>query len=179
MRKLVYISLVIFSISLVSISCNNGKYGSSDTAMDSGDKTASLWTEITEANYSENWKFWPGKEKNYKGTQPHGAILNTYLNDTAYNALTGGDKELPYGSIVIKENYMPNMDPGAITVMERIKGYYPEAGDWYWVKFKGDGTVHTKEKDGMTMKLEGKVAGCIGCHTASISGVKYIMTPIN
>ena len=105
-------------------------------------------------------------------------MLNTYLNDTAYEGLTSRTDELPYGSIVIKENYSPEKKLGAITVMERIKGYNPEAGDWFWVKYSGEGEVLTAEMKGKEVPLAGKVPGCIGCHAASSGGIKYIMTPV-
>ena len=135
-----------------------------------------LWSEIQGAKYQENWKTWPGKGKMYKGTHPHGALLSTYVNDTAFGAVQKKENELPYGSIIIKENYMPDKKLGAITVMQRIEGFNPDAGDWFWVKFAPDGNPMTMEKDGMAMTLAGKVPGCIGCHQASTGGIKFIMT---
>ena len=58
----------------------------------------------------------------------------------------------------------------AITVMaKREDGYDPENGDWFWVKYKPDGSLHTNAKG---MKLAGKVAkgtdkGCIFCHQSA------------
>ena len=58
----------------------------------------------------------------------------------------------------------------AITVMaKREDGYDPENGDWFWVKYKPDGNLHTNAKG---MKLAGKVAkgmdkGCIFCHQSA------------
>ena len=112
----------------------------------------------------------------YKGTKPHGAFLSTYLNKEAYAGIEKKEKELPYGSIVVKENYMPDKKLGAVTVMSRVKDYNPDAGDWFWVKFAPDGKPITMEKDGKTMNLAGKVPGCIGCHQASSGGIKFIMT---
>jgi hypothetical protein len=40
--------------------------------------------------------------------------------------------------------------------MYKVAGYNPEANDWFWAKYKADGTV----------LKEGKVAGCINCHAA-------------
>jgi len=59
----------------------------------------------------------------------------------------------------------------AVTIMVKRPGYDPEDKDWFWAKYKPDGTLHTNEKG---MKLAGKVAkgkpvGCISCH-ASASG---------
>jgi hypothetical protein len=58
----------------------------------------------------------------------------------------------------------------AITVMaKREDGYDPENGDWFWVKYKPDGSLHTNAKG---MKLAGRVAkgmdkGCIACHQSA------------
>lgn len=58
----------------------------------------------------------------------------------------------------------------AVTVMaKRESGYDPENGDWFWVKYKPDGSLHTNAKG---MKLAGKVAkgmdkGCIFCHQSA------------
>ncbi len=38
----------------------------------------------------------------------------------------------------------------AVTPMHRVKGFNPEAGDWFWAKYDA----------------AGKVAGCINCHQA-------------
>ena len=97
---------------------------------------------------------WPGKEGFYKGIEPHGAILRTYVNPTAYLTIITKGGELPPGSIVVKENYMPNFDLAAITVMYKVKGYNPDANDWFWVKYAPDGKA----------QAEGKVQGCINCH---------------
>ncbi|NIP29588.1 MAG: hypothetical protein GTO02_04490 [Candidatus Dadabacteria bacterium] len=176
MKKLLFSAFLILVLSATIISCNDKDYTKDKAGEEtkSMDPAADLWSRIS--GY-QNWSHWPGKQPFYKGTEPHGFLLSTYLNEPAYKALTGGSAELPYGSIVIKENYKPDKTLAAVTVMERIKGYNPDAGDWYWAKYKADGSLHTKEVDGKAMKLAGKVGGCIGCHTASTSGVKYIMTP--
>lgn len=56
--------------------------------------------------------------------------------------------------------------------MYRVKGYDPENKNWFWAKFKPDGTLHTNPKK---MKLAGKVAkgmnkGCIACHRSAPGG---------
>ena len=58
----------------------------------------------------------------------------------------------------------------AVTVMaKREAGYDPENGDWFWVKYKPNGNLHTNAKG---MKLAGRVAkgmdkGCIACHQSA------------
>ena len=58
----------------------------------------------------------------------------------------------------------------AVTVMaKREDGYDAENGNWFWVKYKPNGNLHTNAKG---MKLAGRVAkgmdkGCIACHQSA------------
>lgn len=116
-----------------------------------------VWTYITKSNYQE-WPLWPGKGELYKGLQPHGAFLTTYVSKDALKVIKGKKGMFGNGAIIIKENYSPEKKLGSITVMYRVKGYNAEAGDWFWAKYKPDGTVDA----------DGKVAGCINCHNVKI-----------
>jgi hypothetical protein len=56
--------------------------------------------------------------------------------------------------------------------MFKRKGYDGDNKDWFWVKFKPDGSLHKNPKG---MQLAGKVAkgmpkGCIACHKAAPGG---------
>lgn len=111
---------------------------------------------ITQANPYEQWDLWPGTEKFYKGTEPHGALLTTYVNEPALKALNN-DQELPDGSIIVKENYTPDKKLAAVTVMYKKDGYNLEAGDYFWLKYAKDGEI----------EAEGKAKGCINCHRSA------------
>jgi hypothetical protein len=113
-----------------------------------------LWNYLTKVNYRESFSLWPGKGKLYTGTEPHGMLLTTYVNKTALGAIQGKKGTMPAGVIVVKENYKPDKKLAAITVMYKVAGFNPEAGNWFWVKYAPDGTI----------QKEGKVGGCIGCH---------------
>lgn len=115
-----------------------------------------LYQYITQTNPYEQWALWPGKDKFYKGTQPHGALLTTYVNKPALQALEKG-KELPEGSIIVKENYTQDKELAAVTVMYKNTGYNPSAGDYFWLKYAPGGEI----------QAEGKVDGCINCHRAA------------
>jgi hypothetical protein len=119
-----------------------------------------------EKPYTE-WKLWPGKGKLYKGTEPHGALLTTYVNDAALKSIKA-KKGLKYGSIIVKENYMPDKMLAAVTVMYKIKGYNPGAGDIFWMKYLPDGKIEASGKSGM-------VDMCIGCH-GKVKGNDYLFT---
>jgi len=107
----------------------------------------------------------------YEGNPPHGGILRTYMNNIAYDAVERQLGTFPPGSIIVKENHMPgdfqidksddsrvvegfSGNLAAITIMAKISGYNPEAGDWFWTKLQPDGTIDAA----------GKPETCIGCH---------------
>lgn len=113
-----------------------------------------LWDHLTAAKYRESFALWPGKGKLYKGTEPHGALLTTYVNKAALDAVNGKKGTMPAGAIIVKENYMPDEKLAAITVMYKVAGFNPEANDWFWAKYTPDGKI----------EAEGKAAMCIGCH---------------
>ncbi len=113
-----------------------------------------FWNYITMENPYTDWKQWPGMEGMYEGQSPHGAYLKLYLNDVAYNAVKN-DKELPYGSILVKENYGKDKEKlMAVTPMYKSEGFNPDAGDWFWAKYGTDGKA----------MASGKVQSCIDCH---------------
>jgi len=80
--------------------------------------------------------------------------LKLFANKLAIDAAKAG-KDMPNGAIVVKENYGKDAKTlMAITPMYKVEGYNPEEGDWFWAKYKADGTVDKA----------GKVKGCIKCH---------------
>ncbi len=111
-----------------------------------------------------DWKYWPGKAALYEGTEPHGALLTTYVNDVAGKSL---EKMTGFrnNSVIVKENYTPKKELAAITVMYKVKGYNPEAGDWFWAKYD----------PAFNVLAEGKVKGCLACH-GSASDNDYVFT---
>lgn len=112
-----------------------------------------VWDYITKNNY-KSWALFPGTTYLYKGQSPHGAFLTSYINKTADDSLKG--KKFANGSIIVKENYMPDKKLGAITVMYKVDGYNKEGNDWFWGKYSPEGDV----------QASGKVAPCISCHSA-------------
>lgn len=55
----------------------------------------------------------------------------------------------------------------AVTVMIKKEGYDPKNNDWFWAKYKADGTLHKTPKGD---KIAGKFTGCIGCHQSASGG---------
>ena len=127
-----------------------------------------VYSYITKDNPYQGWSLFPGKDKFYKGQHPHGALLTTDVNDVALGGIKQKVGTLASGAIIVKENYMPDKTLGAVTVMYRVDGYDSEAGDWFWAKYNADGSI----------AKEGKVAGCIGCHTAAINNDWIFTGPV-
>jgi hypothetical protein len=126
---------------------------------------ASLWTHLEDVDYANAWAMWPGMDALYEGTQPHGLLLTTYVNDVAMAALDGQTGAMDAGAIVVKENYMPDSTLAAVTVMYKVEGYNPDVADWFFLKRAADGTV----------EASGRVAGCQGCH-AQVADNDYLFT---
>lgn len=107
----------------------------------------------------------------YEGSEPHGVILMTMSSE-----VTVAGREAP---AIVKKNYMgedisiesvatnPSLFLAAITVMfRREAGYDPANQDWFWVKYKADGSVDLNPRG---VPLAGRVAknpedACLGCH---------------
>jgi len=119
-------------------------------------------------------------DKPYKGQAPHGAVLEKILSEVTVGSyffgLLGGQK----GKVVVKRNYGGegvSIDAvikdrkkflKAVTVMfKREAGYDKDNSDWFWVKYKADGSLHTDPK-GMMLAgrvMKGADKGCIACHS--------------
>lgn len=124
-----------------------------------------LWKQLQEKEYRKNWELWPGKGEKYEGTEPHGRLLTTYLNPPAARAVEQRAGQMPAGAVIVKENYMPDGELDAVTTMHKVQGFNPEHGDWYFAKFDPSGKA----------QQQGKVEGCIACHS-TVSGNDYIFT---
>lgn len=124
---------------------------------------AAIWAHLQAEDYQESWALYPGTSELYEGTEPHGMLLTTYVNELAAVALEQGADRLPNGAIVVKENYMPNREMAAVTVMYKRTGYNPDHNDWFFSKHLPDGSLD-QAPNGMAM--EGRVPGCQACHSA-------------
>lgn len=122
-----------------------------------------FWDWLKSSKF-RNWAPAPGQGlEAYPGQSPHGAFLKMYMNRSAA-AFPG---KPPHGSVIVKENYTEDGKTlAALTVMYRVKGYDPDNGDWYYMKFNGDGTVATANG----VRLGGKVKSCIDCHAGAGGG---------
>lgn len=115
---------------------------------------AALWDYISNENPYSRWEFWPDHAGLQEGKSPHGVFHRVYVNAKALNSKGW---PLAAGSILVKENFTEEKDLSAVTVMYKVRGFNPEAGDWYWVKFTPDGTPAEA----------GKPRSCINCHSGA------------
>ena len=122
-----------------------------------------IWTFITQSSSYDTWEFWGDHEGLQSGSAPHGPYHKVYVNERGLGSL---EAPVQYGTLIVKENYGDSLGKNlkAVTLMYKVKGYNPEAGDWYWVKYSPEGVV----------QKQGKPQGCIDCH-ASREDSDYIM----
>ena len=126
----------------------------------------------------------------FGGARPHGIIL-----ELVYRNLTVGNHT---GFLVVKKNYngtdvsVANVAKNrakylsSITVMyRREKGYDEDNQNWFWVKYRPDGSLFKKDMNGKSVALAGRIlkgktrdenGGCIYCHSSARDG-DYIFYP--
>ena len=126
-----------------------------------GPDPEALWKHITETSPYNKWDYWPDHQGIQSGKAPHGPRHKVFVNGKLLNS---SSPPVQYGSIQVKENFTPTGDLAAITVMYKVEGYNPDAGDWFWVKYTPEGKADKS----------GKVKGCIQCH-ASRAKNDYIL----
>lgn len=119
-----------------------------------GADAVKLYEYLAKQKPYTSWELWPGKGKMYKGSQPHGEFLTTYVNDAALFGIKGRKGSMPESALIVKENYGADKKLIALSVMYKVRGYNPAAADWFWAKYDGSGKV----------LASGKAEACIACH---------------
>jgi len=154
-------SNAVYGSNVGSVLSGSSTRGTVSGAPQVGTFESKFWNYLVRSKY-RNWAPVPGESDGaYEGQSPHGAYLKMFLNRKA----AGNASSLPNGSIVIKENYTAQQALAAITVMYKTAGYNAKGGDWYWVKYNPDGTVASKPTESGSVRLAGRVKGCIECHS--------------
>jgi hypothetical protein len=103
-----------------------------------GLNAAKFFIYFTQDTPYTSWELWPGMGRLRRGKEPHGAFLTTYVNPVAHRSITGKGG-MAFGSLIVVENHGADKKPADLTVLIKIKGYNPDAGDIF-SKFKaGDG----------------------------------------
>ena len=122
---------------------------------------AAVWKFITQDSSYKNWERLPEELKTHSSFVPDTDVQKTYANK---QALESTELPLNNGSMVVKYNLSPANEVKAITIMYKVKGYNPTAGDWFWVQYGPNGEVQE----------EGKPESCIGCHSKRVDN-DYIL----
>lgn len=133
-----------------------------------------LWNQLAAARLVGDGAF---DAVPYKGTEPHGAMLETFYGTLEVDGHTG--------MVSVKRNYGPAgvtaaevqgnraEHLGAVTVMfRRADGYDPRHGNWFWAKYLPDGSLD-QTPEGTAMA--GQVVGCIECDQEA-PGDDYLYT---
>jgi len=150
MKKMAIVTAVLF----VAVSLAFAGWVSAQTKI--APNGAAVWDFLKKADYAKKWKMWPDSKPMHKGVDPHGALLNVYVNDAALKGITAKKGKLPVESMVVIDNFKADKKLENIDVMYKIKGFNPTDGDWFWAQFSPDGKVIE----------EGKIDECIRCHAA-------------
>ncbi len=128
-----------------------------------GPNAEALYRYITVEDSYDNWQVWPGKTRKTKARAPLNRVT-TYVNENALYSIHLG-KPMVNGSIIVTENYDKAGKLTDIFVMYKIKGYNPDAGDWFWASYSPKGRPLSA----------GRVKKCIECHSNAKHN-DYILT---
>ena len=166
------LALVFLALSPTSVA-QKARY-SKDSSKEPAFETK-FWKYLIGNNY-KNWAPGPGQSAGfYKGQNPHGELVKTYMNRTA----AGTVGNLSVGSVVILENYDSDQTLATISVMYRTTGFNPEGNDWYWIEYKPDGSVknsrssyeygeqNVRQTSNRLTKTMGKATQCMQCHRSA------------
>lgn len=117
-----------------------------------------LWERITTESDYQTYGYFENQKGILPGQSPHGVLHEIFVNADLLESIPVSD-EVPYGSIIVKENYTPDTELDKLTVMVKVEGYNPEHNDWFWAAYSPAGRV----------LVSGTPGGCISCH----QGMKY------
>lgn len=179
-RILAVVAVVVLALAALALAQRNGLVADDDRTT-----AQNLWSFLENQTYPYSWRYIPGTVAFYEGTEPHGAVLRTFVNPIAMASIEASDGGFAPGSIIVKENHITghlsdndeqveitaellesfegNLE--SVTLMAKVTGYNPDAGDWFWAKFQADGSI----------AAAGAVEGCIACH-GQVADQDYVYT---
>lgn len=163
--KCKWISLLTISLVLLAYSCSKKSTEPLLSPLKASEISGErLWQRITVESDYHDYRQWPDHQGMQPGQAPHGVLHEVFVNRNIYEALPLEGTEVPYGSILVKENYTVSRELDKLTIMMKVEGYSPEHQDWFWAAIKPDGTV----------LAEGEPQGCLNCHVG-MAGNDYII----
>lgn len=158
--------VLTFALSLPLIACGGSDGGETPTPGSDDAYAAELYSSFADGQY-EGWSTVPAEGAELSVSGDHsGNYVITYANGTAADALADWSGTMPDGGLLLKVQYSDEAgtELAGYTVMEKVEGFNPEGGDWFWAGYQADGTTYAA----------GAASGCIGCHSAG--GEDYIRT---
>lgn len=188
--RFVWWSLCLSVIAALSFACSGGgdNNGEGATPEDGGgteENGGAMAEEMPADVAARNWETVSGykswntdTDAPVRGDRPHGAWVHIFYNEVANGAVSGSDA-WPDGSIVVKENYMPNEAMDGPGMLGALTAMVKENGGWFWAKYKPDGSLHTMPADSPMPNMP--IAGtmdlkCISCHRGEATRDMVITT---
>jgi hypothetical protein len=114
---------------------------------------AELFAWLDGERYRETWELLPGTSPLHPGAEPHGALLTTYVDPVAMEAIERAALSMPPGAAIAVEDYLPDSTLSTVSVMIRIRDPDPESGEWRFTRFGPAGEV-----------AAGPMDACRSCH---------------
>lgn len=112
-----------------------------------------IFAWLTGERYRETWELVPGTSLMHEGTEGHGALLTTYADPVAMEAIERASLSLPPGAAIAMEDYLADSSLSSISVMVRVHDSADESGDWRFTRFGPAGEIEA-----------GPMDGCRSCH---------------
>ena len=112
-----------------------------------------IFAWLSAERYRETWELLPGTLPLHPGTEPHGALLTTYANPVAMEAIERAAPTLPPGAAIAVEDYLADSTLGSISVMVRVDDPDPDSAEWRFARFGPAGEIEA-----------GPVDSCRSCH---------------
>ncbi len=122
---------------------------------------------ITKESPYAKWPLVPGTTAFRNGKEPHGALQNVYANPAAMAGFSAKSVPMPDGTLIVKENFTLDRKLQSVILLYKKAGYNPEAGDYFWMTLDAD----------MKIQKEGRLAGCITCHTQAKYKDYLVLSP--
>ncbi|HET6362551.1 MAG TPA: hypothetical protein VFH11_10895, partial [Gemmatimonadota bacterium] len=112
-----------------------------------------IFAWLNAERYRETWELLPGTLPLHSGAEPHGALLTTYANPLALEAIERAALSMPPGAAIAVEDHLADSTLSTISVMVRLTDPDPESGEWHFGRFGSAGEVEA-----------GPMDSCRSCH---------------
>lgn len=158
-----------FLLSMLLVSCKKDE-SSSEPTTSSPTPNTQVTTDAVLVNElkSKAFTYYQNDSINLlmaKGNSPHGSFKLKF-NAIAQSSLDATTGKLPQGktfadgSLIVKETFSGNGNPGLVAVMKKESSNANAAGGWVWNEIAANGVS-------IVYSVNLKGVGCIGCHSGN------------